>query len=99
MDCNSVHLNDIEFRQDASILLGLGSQQGAFRIKQITGYYAGGDASTAFPDDPLAVDTTTELVNIGPTQAVFNVPIVVSGVDVEKRLKQPRHVLNGDELC
>ena len=103
-DFSCVHYNDFELRHLSSFLLGSGvGRQGTFSIKQIDSYYAGGDASTSFPDDPLAVSSTTELLSITQNLAHFKVPVKIDGVlaigqipDVAQRLKKMHHHVNTD---
>ena len=74
-DMNCVHYNDIEVRGDSSFLCGKAgsAQEGKFRFKAVTAYLP--DASSSYPDDPLAIHATSDLLIMDPTSATFHVHV------------------------
>ena len=82
-----------ELRNGAAFMLGkVGtSQEGTFLVKQIDDYWGGGDVSSSFPDDPLAIATSTELLEISATQATLSVPLTVMGVNILSRIRRAEH--------
>ena len=86
-DMNCVHYNDIEVRGESSFLCGHGSQEGKFRFKAVTSYYP--DASSQFPQDPLAVGTAQDLLIMDPSGANFHVHVNAPSLSIGGIAVQP----------
>ena len=106
-DMNCVHLNDIEVRGQSSFLCGkAGSpQEGKFRFKAVTDYLP--DASSKFPDDPLAVHTASDILVMDPSVATFHVHVntpslSIGGINVDPVATQTTnntfHTINTDQI-
>ena len=85
-----------ELRNGAAFMLGKEGtpQAGTFLVKHIDEYFGNaglGDVSPSFPDDPLAIHASSTLLEITPSQASFEVPLIVQGTNILARIRRAEH--------